>query len=228
MPAHKKTSLAAQVLYQKQFGGHSSHSEHLEIDLTADDDDDYSTSSEQTGLSIIAFDDLDDEAIPVMKEKITNAWNDVGNNFYHYGHGTSRSSVKAREKKERDKLVEAKKSRKITDFLIPPAVIVESSDEDDSLNEEVINIVINDDDGHITYDTLASVDVETESATARFSSYQIAFDYLSAQEGSVHRNVAKNKKLDMDLWNHTAALAICSYLQMMAGGRPKMEASIAY
>ena len=30
----------------------------------------------------------------------------------------------------------------------------------------------------------------------------------------------------MDLWNHTAALAICSYFQMLSG-RSMMDASIA-
>ena len=130
MPARKKTSLAAKARYQNQFREHSNNSDHLEIDLTVENDD-YSTSSEETEIEIVAFDDLDDEAIPVMKEKLKNSWNEVGNNFYHQGLGTSRSSVKAREKKERDKLQEANKLRKITDFLRPPETItVELSDPD--------------------------------------------------------------------------------------------------
>ena len=224
----KKTSLAAKARYQNQFREHSNNSDHLEIDLTVENDD-YSTSSEETEIEIVAFDDLDDEAIPVMKEKLKNSWNEVGNNFYHQGLGTSRSSVKAREKKERDKLQEANKLRKITDFLRPPETItVELSDNDvvDNDEEDVVDNFA-DDDGDIAHDTLSAINIEKDSMAAHFSSYQAAFEYLSSHEGSVHRNVAKNKKLDMDLWNHTAALAICSYLQMMAAGRSMMKASIA-
>lgn len=41
----------------------------MEIDLTLDNHD-YSTTSEEAGIEIVAFDDLDDEMIPVMEEKL--------------------------------------------------------------------------------------------------------------------------------------------------------------
>ena len=108
----KKTTFAAQVRYKKQFGDSSGNSDHMEIDLTWNNDD-YSSTSEETGIEIVAFDDLDDEMIPVMEKILKKSWNIVGSNCCHYGFGTCRSPVKAREW---EILVAAKKYPKITTF----------------------------------------------------------------------------------------------------------------
>ena len=88
----------------------------MEIDLTLDNHD-YSTTSEEAGIEIVAFDDLDDEMIPVMEEKLKKSWDEVKSNFYHCGFGACRSSVKAREKKEGENIEATKRYPKITIFF---------------------------------------------------------------------------------------------------------------
>ena len=83
----------------------------------------------------------------------------MGSNFYRYGFGPCRSSVKAREKKEREKLEAAKKHPKITTLVLPSAITThEISDDDNNDIDDYSNDLIND-DGHITHDVLSSLDI---------------------------------------------------------------------
>ena len=152
-------------------------------------------------------------------------WKAKGANVNIRGAGTSERTFYRRKLQKRNLEDDAAKSNSILKYCInlPKAHAGDcgdtADDEDDNQSVESVDSLSE----HVLLGGLESR--EGNSIAARHS-LESAIEFLDYNEGEVRRNARENKNKAIDMWYHTCAIAIKSYLAFLQQGFGKMIASI--